>query len=93
MVNNWIKTSDELPVIPDDAPEYSKCVRLLAAFGDIVIPVRYARNMYAKTERGRAARWERWDRSLSSTPDYWMEMPKAPAESASTENGQRGSGE
>lgn len=87
--SQWIKTAEQLPTIPEDGPSYAMSARVLGCFGYMVAPLRYARNMYAKTEKGRAPRWERWDGSLSSTPDAWMPLPEPPTQqkSAQRENG------
>lgn len=77
----WISVDERLPEIPSDVPKYSCHVNVLVSNdGSVPRPMRYARNMYAKTEKGRAPRWEEWDGRLAfNQPTHWMSLPAAPA--------------
>jgi hypothetical protein len=79
----WISVSERLPEIPADVPSYSTYVRVLAVGASgWVSEMRYAVNSYAKTEKGRAPRWEESDGRLAfNQPTHWMPLPASPAAS------------
>jgi hypothetical protein len=77
-MSEWIKCSDRLPEIDYSAPEYSRYVRVLAARGETVVEMSYASNGFAKTEKGRAPRWEHAGRLAFFTPTHWMPLPPPP---------------
>lgn len=80
MLGAWVPVTERLPDIDFEKPKYAHCVRCLVASerGD-VWEAKYSSNAYAKTEKGRAPRWEESDgRLIRVAPMYWMPMPKAP---------------
>lgn len=76
----WISVEDRLPDIDLNAPGYDQNVRVLAAISSKhVREIRYERNAYAKTERGRAPRWAETDgRLVHSAVTHWMPLPEPP---------------
>jgi hypothetical protein len=78
----WIPVAERLPEIPPDAPNYACRVNVLtwnSMPGWSVREMVYARNMYAKTEKGRDPRWEEVGGRLAHfQPTHWMPMPPGP---------------
>lgn len=79
--DGWVKCSERLPEIPADVPAYEQRVRVLVCTaGGSVREAAWARNAYAKTDKGRLPRWE--DPSgrlwvLGKITD-WRPLPAAP---------------
>lgn len=74
--SGWIRCSERMPEIPKDAPSHAKKVHCLITTesGNVVEAV-YNVNVYAKTEKGRAPRWE-WQSRICPWRVYaWMPMP------------------
>lgn len=76
---NWIPVTERMPEIDYSQPKFAWRVTVLVA-GDrgVVMEASWASNGYAKTEKGRAPRWERDGRLLWWTPTHWMPMPPPP---------------
>lgn len=77
---DWIKCSERMPEIPSDAPDYAACVNVIAhnSYG-WVRQMRWAENRYAKTEKGRAARWEEMCGRLAPCAiTHWQPLPQPP---------------
>lgn len=78
-MSKWTSCSERLPEIPDNAPGYAAYKVVLVVAGGVVKPMTYARNPYAKTEKGRAPRWQEYNGGLAfSEPTHWCELPEAP---------------
>ncbi len=80
--SRWIPVSERLPEFPEGAPNYEMYVRcnVLTSSGSVDC-ARWARNMYAKTERGRMPRWESYGNSGTlfwGEVTHWQPLPKAP---------------
>ena len=78
-MSDWIKCSDKLPEIDYTGAIYSHSISVIGCYADSqrAMEVRYCSNGYAKTEKGRAPRWER-DGLIVGAPDYWMHFPALP---------------
>lgn len=75
-MSNWISVKDRLPEI-SDALFANKC--WLATDGNRVHELRYVRNRYAKTEKGRAPRWEDMSGRLAHMEvTHWQPLPEPP---------------
>lgn len=80
----WIDVNDRLPEIDPSAPDYARCVRVLASWGgnpNCVAEMLYAENSYAKTEKGRKARFVWQGRNSPWAVTHWALMPKGPEKS------------
>ena len=80
-MSEWISVDDRLPEIPSGAQAYVCRVNVIAWGNGWREPrqLAWASNQYAKTEKGRAPRWEEADGRLSfSQPTHWMRMPLPP---------------
>lgn len=70
----WIPVSERLPEFPDG----KNSVRCICYTGNFVTSLEWCRNVYAKTERGKAPRWE-WDGRISPwIVTHWKPLPKPP---------------
>lgn len=79
-MSEWISVEERLPDIDLNAPGYDQNVRVLAAISSkYVREMKYERNAYAKTEKGRTPRWVEINGSLSYSPvTHWMPLPEPP---------------
>lgn len=74
--DEWFRCDDRLPEIDHSQPVHSWSVRCLVESpkGD-VMEATWTANGHAKTEKGRAPRWERFGRRLHFDPVSWRHMP------------------
>lgn len=82
-MSEWIKCSERLPNIPEDAPVYACHVPVLAWSKGWSRPreMNYGRNAYAKTLKGGLPRWEETRGCLAfSQPEFWRPIPPPPTE-------------
>lgn len=77
-MSNWVNTQDRLPCL-DGKEDHNCSVTVLVFNGFYVTFADYGRNMYAKTERGRAPKWtDRFGR-IAGQPTHWMPLPAPPS--------------
>jgi hypothetical protein len=78
----WHITSESLPVIPEKTENgyTNDSVWVQAAYdgSSYVRPLLYARNRYAKTEKGRAPRFEDTHGRIAGAPSVWAYMSLPP---------------
>lgn len=73
----WIMPTDRLPEFPDERTDYVWAIAWNP--GDRAAYVlQYTRNRFAKTEKGRAPRWERPWGGVADAPAYWRPLPNPP---------------
>ena len=71
----WTPVTEAMPEIPED----SQRALVIAVTGGRVKGMAFARNDYARSERGRAPRWEEQDGRLAWFPvTHWMPYPDPP---------------
>lgn len=72
----WINPEHRLPEFP--SPDRDSVYVIAFVQSGVVIPMCWSRNRYAKTERGRAPRWEAVWGGITGAPRMWMPMPDPP---------------
>lgn len=74
----WISVEDGMPDL-SGKPDY-RCHEevIVATKAGSVMHALWASNKYAKTDKGRAPRWERGGRLLEANITHWMPLPPPP---------------
>lgn len=79
--DGWISVAERLPEVSHENPRY-RC--LVSAAGYVSEKV-YVMNVYAKTTRGQAPRWEEPNGKLAyNEPEFWQPLPPPPARQRDT---------
>lgn len=77
-MSEWINCIERQPIIDYSEPEYKRSVRAIVACDAGVMEMTYISNAYARTEKGRLARWEWQGRIAPWEPTHWMLLPSPP---------------
>lgn len=78
MSAKWIPVVERLPDIDYSAPTYKWYKNVIGAWDGGVAEVKYAANGYAKTEKGKAPRFEWNGRICPFEITHWMPLPDRP---------------
>lgn len=78
-MSGWIKCSDRLPSL-EGKPDWDRGETVIAFQEGYVRPLRYERQMYNKTEKGREPRWVDMRGRITIAPTHWQPLPSPPTE-------------
>lgn len=75
---DWISVEDRMPTLSDLPDHRAQVECIVSSERGSVTTAYWSENRYAKTERGRAAKWVKAGRVFAINVTHWMPLPEPP---------------